>query len=297
MTRMDSSQLQDWPIRCFLPLVLCLVAGLAWASDPSARIGVTGQFGGGMAAMGDINGHIRDGNRFLSAPPLEWTELDEIHHGYNFTWDIRSRIKGPLSVSLGGGSFFARSTVDFDQVISVRATMPFYHVRAMYKLPFRPMPSMILSLGGGPIYCPKSQLRVKHEHRTADGGTDRTESATFEGKGWGAHAFLQSELVLTEKITLLTDLGYRRATFNQDSWTWGVSGKNLIYRDANGNNILDAYEFRPYSWLPNSFVDVVKDGDVPRSDSRQKPVLTPKGKTGQDFSGALLNIGLRFYLF
>lgn len=271
--------------------------GTAQAADPIARIGITGQVGAGLIGMGDVNDHIGDGNLWLAE--RKWAEINEVKHGYNFSWDVRSRITGPFSVSVGGGQIFGQTKLDFDQVVTIRPSMNFYHLRGIYQLPFRPMGSMILSLGAGPVYIPEGKLKVEHEQRSAESGTERVETANFTGKGWGGHGFLQAELVFTEKITLITDLGYRYAKLSQDSMDWTVTGRNLVFFDADNNNIVDAYEDLTdgETYLPNSFLNVVRDGPDVRTDNAGRPILNSKDGTDLDFTGVLLNVGLRFYLF
>lgn len=301
MTRRSTWQRPHFGLVLGAVLILTPILNVtsARAADPIARFAVTAAAGGGLIKMDDVNARISAGNAFLTAPPRNWAELNRIRHGYNFAWDVRSRIVGPFSASIGGGMMFGQTRVDFDQVITVRPSMNFYHVRGIYQLPFRPMNNMILSIGGGPIYIPESRLKVEHEKKSADAGTERIETATLLGKGWGGHAFIQSEFVLTDKITFLTDLGYRMADVPHDSFEWKITGRNLVLTDNNNNDILDGYEFdNDTSFLPHSFVavDELAPG-VPRATSDGKPVLKPIKDIHQDFSGVLLNIGLRFYLF
>jgi hypothetical protein len=287
-------------------LLGCLVcwSGLAQGADPTKRFSFAGQGGFAYYQMGDVNSRIRSGNRYLATQ--SWTELGSLHLGFNFTADFRARLTKRLGVSVGTGSTFGQSQVDFKQVITVKPSGNFYHARVTYLLPFRPISSTMLSAGAGPVYFPKATLKVTHEIRADDDvGYERTISAHFEGKGWGAHAFLQTETVLNDKATLVMDLGYRLATISRDEGKddWRISGLRDPYReDPDNYRLQNQYNLNPGglpSYETESFLEVVKQAgtNAPQVDSNGRPVVTAKDGMDLDFSGVVLNIGLRFYLF
>jgi hypothetical protein len=265
----------------------------------------------GYFQMKDINSRIKAGNTFLKSQ--DWSTLNPVHLGFNFTGDLRARVTRSLSFSVGAGASLARSQIDFKQVITVRPSATFYHVRAQYLLPWRPLSSSMFSIGAGPVYFPKAKLQVTHEIRLDDNvGYERTVTAGFEGKGWGAHAYLQSETVLNQKTTLLLDLGYRLASISRDASkdTWKISGIRDPLADGDGDGIPNQWDLNATenpndpatrrdlpSYMTESFLQVEQFEGRPRTDAKGKPYVTAKGKTDIDFSGVVLNVGLRFYLF
>lgn len=266
------------------------------AEDPIERFSLAGQVGAGTLAMKDVNDRIQDGNEFLS----RWgkTELDDLTYGFNFTWDLRTRLSQTLLFSLGGGLITGKSEINFDQVISVEPKSAFYYARMLYQLPFRPRPNLILRVGGGPVYLSSVELTVRHESRTTEAGTVRVETATFDGDGWGAQGMLEGELVLSEKVTLVADIGYRQAVISRGGYDWSITGLDLPQGDEDADGIPNQYDFTENSFLPHSFLEVEIGPDGrPRTEPDGRTVTTPVGSGDIDFSGVQANVGLRFYLF
>ena len=165
-------------------LVLVATSAAAQIPGPKGRASFTATVGGCLPALDDVNGDIARGNEALRS--YGWSAMDEINLGYTFTGDLRARVYGPLSLSLGGGETAAQTDIDFDQVISVKPQMSFYHVRLFYDLPFKPMPKLYLRVGAGPVQSTSAKVSVRHERRATEGGTQWVESATFKAKGLGA---------------------------------------------------------------------------------------------------------------
>jgi len=287
-----------------LPALVFLVPGAASGADPIARFSVSGQAGGALFDPSDVNAGIREGNRFLSH--RQFKTLDEITYGFNFTLDVRAKITNSIAASLGGGTVFAQTGVDFDEVIDVEPSVSFYHVRLTYLLPWRPMPSMMLHLGAGPVYFQEGETKVRRERREVELGTVRVETARFRTeRTWGGHVFLQNELVFNNRITLITDLGYRFASltgaeWDNNDWTLDNMTTSTGAQDSEPNGIPDVLEFSPDGYSLNSFLErSLRGGDptTPEIDGEGRPVYKPRGGTDLDLSGVLLNVGLRFYLF
>jgi hypothetical protein len=292
-------------------LVLVAAAAAAYAQAPKGRVSLTAQVGGCLPSLSDVNKDIRLGNQALTR--YGWSTVDEIGFGYTFTGDLRARVYGPLTLSLGVGRTFAGSNINFDEVISVTARASFYHVRAFYDLPFKPMPKMTLRIGGGPVFVTNARVNVRHERRGVDGGTQWVESATFSAKGTGAHALIESELMLNQKTTLVIDLGYRsmkldRSGNGNDFRDWKRAGVSNERGDTDGDGIVNVYDLQDgrnnaigneqKGYISASFLEVpvAPDGlPIEIGDGRALVHVRDLGKI--DFSGPQGSVGLRFYLF
>jgi hypothetical protein len=303
-----------------LAALLLSLAGPSLGADPSKRFAVTGQAGMGGLRMTDVNGKISDGNRWLEEKG--WTTMDPVRLGFDFKWAVSARLLGgpkpglsmgstpsAFSISAGGGSLQGRSKLDFDQVITVKPTARYYDFQAVYQIPYRFNPAVILSIGGGPIYANTAKLETSAATRQQDiVGFARTETATFKGSGWGAYGFLQAETVLSEKITLITDVGYRALTVTNaaDALTWSITDIEYPKQDDDGDGIQNQYDLNPgtgsgddSTFLTDSFLEVERDpqsGQIPL-DAQGRPTVRSRGGLKLDFSGVAVNVGLRFYLF
>jgi hypothetical protein len=288
-------------------LVLVAAAAAAQAQAPKGRVSITGQVGGCLPALNDVNKDIRLGNDALKR--YEWTTMKEINVGDTFTGDLRVRVLGPLTLSLGIGQSFAHTDIAFDQVISVKPRVEFYHFRVFCDLPFKPMPRMFLRVGGGPVDATSAQVVVRHERRGVEGGTQWVESATFKAKGMGAHALIESELMLNQRTTLVVDIGYRKLSLDRSGdgtnfLTWSRSGVETPERDVDGDGIINLWDLASSGtaldggYLSASFLDVplAPDGrPIDIGNRREQVRVRDLGKI--DFSGPQASVGLRFYLF
>jgi hypothetical protein len=262
--------------------------GLAY--DPTARVSLAGQVGLGGLQMGDVNHEIRDGNRYLTAQ--SWTTLKEIHTGFNFAGDLRAQLTPRWSISIGGGRTTGKSKVDFDQVIEVRPYAHFFHARLLYHLPFRPTQNVRLAVGGGPLDYFDARLNVSHEQRQVDGGTLRVEHLDLKGSGWGFQGLVEAEVILSEQITLVGDLGYRQIKVNYDHFDWKIDRlRTDPLFDTDGDGVPDEFDLAEGSFFRHAFADENLD---PNGDIRQS---RPNEGIQLDYSGVQANIGLRFYLF
>jgi hypothetical protein len=283
-------------------LVLAAAAAAAHAQAPKGRVSITGEVGGCLPVLDEVNKDIRLGNEALSR--YGWSPMDEIHIGYTFTGDLRARVYGPITLSLGVGQSFAATGIDFDQVVSVKPRVSFYHFRVFYDLPIKPMPKMFLRVGGGPVSATSARVAVRHERRTSEGVVEWVESATFKAKGMGAHALIESELMLNQKTTLIIDLGYRMLNLDR-------SGNPRDFRDWKRSNVLNPEQESDIPGIPNLYhlAGVPEQGYLSAAFIEVDPRLTAPGTAGRqplvgirgmgkiDFSGPQISVGLRFYLF
>ncbi len=291
-----------------LPAAFCLCAAFFFAGDSAAqedpveRFSLSGQFGTGGLAMGDVNSRIRDGNRAVLRP-FDFKELSSLSYGFNFTGDLRARISHSISLSVGGGLITGKTGVDYDYVIKVEPKATLFYLRGMYQLPYRPIRNLILRVGGGPIYLSSAEVSVSHEFRSVGPGTTRVESVTFKGEGWGGQGWLEGELVVSERFTLVGDVGYRRAVVSRGDYDWSITGlTNPYHREPHGQAVIEnRYAFhRTESFLAASFLEIVyeEDGETPRLDEMNRTLTEPRNHwRNMDFSGVQANVGLRVYLF
>ncbi len=287
-----------------LPAAICLCAAFFFAresaaqEDPIERFSLSGQFGAGGLAMGSVNTRIRDGNRAVLRP-YDKEEVSQLRYGFNFTGDLRARLSHSLSVSVGGGLITGKTGVDYDYVITVEPKATFLYIRGMYQLPYRPIRNLILRVGGGPLYLSSAELSASHEFRTVDGGTRRLESLTFEGEGWGAQGWFEGELVVSERFTIVGDLGYRRAVVSRGEYDWSVSDLRCPLCPVGNTEIPEMYSFDTHSFLSNSFLEIIENEDGnPRTDDIGRTLTEPRFHwKNMDFSGVQANVGLRVYLF
>ncbi len=299
--------LSRWAVEFGLTfLILATAAGPTRAAEPRARVSLAGTIGVSSYSMSDVNNRIDAGNQYLKEQG--WDQLGDLKSGYNFTGDLRIRLTGPFSLSLGAGTTSGRSRKEFDQIFTVDSKTPFYQAAAVYRLPIPLVANTIFRVGAGPVYAQNAVLNITHEVRTVDAGTTRTESAQISGKGWGARAFLEGEMILNSRVTLVADVGYRQLSISQRSWSWNLSPAliwpanspdpwqtDVMFKRGNGG--------QPNDWLTTSFLSVSYGPDAkPIVDNNGVPILQIDGPGGSqqinmDFSGVTANIGFRFYIF
>jgi hypothetical protein len=307
-------------------VVLVAAAAVAQAQAPKGRVSITALAGGCLPALSDVNRDIRLGNDALKR--YGWSPMKEINGGYTFTGDLRARVYGPFTLSFGRDQSFAQTGIDFDQVISVKPKVDFYHYRIFYNLPFKPMPKMILRVGAGlldattrtipfPLHDIRlkagAQVAVRHERRRVEGGTQWIESATFKAKGLGAHALIESELMLNQRTTLVIDVGYRQLSLNRSGdatnfLDWRRTEVETPERDLDGDGIINVYDLADYrdtedgipqqGYLSASFLEVPLGPDGrPIDIGNQRALVHVRDLRKIDFSGPQASVGLRFYLF
>lgn len=288
-------------------LVLVAAAFAAQAQAPKGRVSVTAMVGGCLPSLGDVNRDIRLGNEALRR--YDMTTMDEINIGYTFTGDLRARVYGPFTLSVGAGQSYAHTDIAFDQVISVKPKVGFYHFRAFYDLPFKPMPRMRLRVGGGLVNATSAKVAVRHERRSTEGGTLWVESANFKAKGWGAHALIEAEMMLNQRTTLVLDFGYRQLDLDRsgsaENFTdWSRSGVDNPLGDSDGDGIINVYTLTDrtdHGYLSESFLEVPLSGTPPRpipiGTGGQQELVRVRDLAKIDFSGPQASVGLRFYLF
>jgi hypothetical protein len=234
--------------------------------------------------------------------------VDEIGVGYTFIADLRARVYGPITLSVGTGHSFARTGIDFDEVISIKPRTNFYHFRVFYDLPYKPKPRIFLRVGAGPVFASGAKLAVRHERRRVEGGTQWIESANFKAKGTGVHALLEAEMMLSQKSTLVLDLGYRALSLDRSSSAgdfrdWSRSEVLNPQEDSDGDGVPNLYDLADtedgQGYVTAGFLDVPLGPDnLPiLIDAAGHPLVGVRGLETIDFSGMQASVGLRFYLF
>ena len=289
-------------------------AGLAWiapaqAQDPIGRFSIGGTAGGGIFALADVEDRIDEANRDYFGP-RGWKTLDAPGVGFNFAGDLRARIYGPIHLSIGGGTMMAESGLDFDEVISVKPSATYYQVRVDYDLPWRPTPKMRLRVGGGALNTTSAECEVRHEVRRVEGGTQRVETATFEGSGWGGLAVVAAEYTLNDKTTLVLDLAYRYLDIERDKFSYHISDLAQPTQDTDHDGVPNLYDLdqdgvdqsgdpvlTPLTIIGAAFLEMERISGEPVNDADGRPNVRALGMERIDFSGPILNVGLRFYLF
>jgi hypothetical protein len=288
-------------------LVLAAAAAAAQAQTPKGRVSITGQVGGCIPALSDVNKDIRLGNEALRR--YGWSSMDQIGVGYTFTADLRARVFGPFALSLGIGKSSAHTDINFDEIISVKPKMDFYHARIFYDLPVKLRPRMFLRVGAGPVFATKAEVAVRHERRRVEGGIQWIETATFHAKGTGGHALIESEMMLNQKTTLVIDLGYRLLSLTRsgnanDFRDWSRAEVQTPNSDTDGDGIPNLWDLADtregQGYISASFLEVVNDQSgrpVLAPGTSDHPLVRTRGMDKIDFSGPQASVGLRFYLF
>lgn len=277
---------------------LALVLGLVFfarpvlAYDPTDRFSLTGTLGLSFPKMGEVNDEIRAGNRFLES--RDWLTLDELSTQFNFNYGLRANIVGAWNLEIGGGRVTGEEGVDFDQVITVTPSGNFYAARVVYELPFRARENIRFFVGAGPVYFSTMELKVSHEQRDVEGGTERIESLTLDASGAGWMAAWETEIILSEKTTLVGDLGYRSVStdYGAGDAKWKIERLRTAEGfDSDGDGVPDSQDLSELSYFRSAFASeqIGRDGNIRET--------FPNPGLSNDFTGFVANVGLRFYLF
>ncbi|MCA9726592.1 MAG: hypothetical protein KC729_02850 [Candidatus Eisenbacteria bacterium] len=256
---------------------------------PTQRLALSGQAGLGSIGMKDVNAEIDRGNTFLQRQT--WSTLDDLKSNFLFRGDLRYNIYGSWSVSAGISRAVASTGVDFDQVIEVKPSATIYRGAVSYQLPWWVKEKIRFALGGGIDRTSSARVEVSHEHRNVESGTIRIETLTLEGSGTGAHAFLESELLVSESISLVSDIGWRQLKVSTDSFRWKIERVENPDLDQDRDDVPNGSDLSDNSFLRHGFLPpglVGSPGDI--------RILEPD-KVDMDFSGVQASVGLRFYLF
>jgi hypothetical protein len=287
-------------------LILAAACTVAAAQAPKGRVSITGEVGGCLPILDDVNRAIRLGNEAIDH--YGWSSIDEIGVGYTFTADLRARCYGPLSLSVGVGQSFAETGIDFDQVITIKPRTDFYHVLAFYDIPYKPTPKTFLRVGAGPVFSSGAQLEVRHERRGVESGTEWIETATFKAKGTGAHALIETEMMLNQKTTLVLNFGYRMLNLDRTASTtdfrdWKRTGVQNPLADSDNDGVPNVYDLADtqdgQGYLTAGYLEVPLglDGKPIIIDAEGRPLVSVRGMEKIDFSGLQASVGLRFYIF
>jgi len=227
--------------------VLLCVPG-SWADDPIGRIGIGASGGYSTYALGKANDCIENqGNAWLAEKA--WNKLDPLKHGWTFWADVmvpvplgligvREAFGIPLDFYLSGGYGVSSGTSggqDYNELIEVTGEQTAIHARLLYALPWRFQEDTRIFVGGGPLIISEQKLTASHTSRRSSGvgqttqETSRLEEIYYQGDGTGFQAGVAMEYLLSDRLTLAVDLGYRWASVDYGTWS---SQQNVTITDT-----------------------------------------------------------------
>lgn len=275
-----------------LPVVVLLsaaIVGTSEAADPVGKAAIA--FRGGFVGlqMGDVNDGIDLSDRLLDRVYSDWKVPENLNNGFGLTADLTYDITPTIRASVVYGATFGETSVDYQQVMKVRASSGLLMPRVLYRLPYRPMESMTLRLYAGPVLLTGSKVKIEHENTSES--DPRLDTMTIEGSGTGFAAGLAGEYTMADRFTLHFEAGYQGATASFDKGSWKIEKQRdpLSNSDASTGDVLPNNRDLPeesYLW---GFMD---------SRYKQPADTEPAARTTDlDFSGYQLYAGLRVYLF
>jgi hypothetical protein len=221
----------------WLVAVLLCVPG-SWADDPIGRISFGASGGYSTYALGKVNDRIENqGNQWLREQ--DWHTLDPLRHGWTFWADLKVPVPLgllglheafgiPLNFYLSGGydhSSGKSGGQDYNELIEVKAEQTSVHARLLYALPWRFQEDTRIFIGGGPLFLSEQKLTASHTSRRSAGvgqttqETRRLEEVTYTGNGTGFQAGVSMEYLMSDRLTLAFDLGYRWASVDYGTWS------------------------------------------------------------------------------
>ncbi len=216
--------------------------------DPIGRISLGASGGFSTYALGKVNDRIEtQGNNWLEEK--DWHELDPLKHGWTFWADlkvpvpldlvgVREVLGIPLDFYLSGGYGVSSGTSggqDYNELIEVKGEQTAVHGRLLYVLPWRFQEDTRIFVGGGPLFISEQKVTATHTSRRSAGvgqttqETRRMEEVYYKGDGTGFLAGVAMEYLMSDRLTLSIDLGYRWAKV--DYGTWG-SRQNMTIEDS-----------------------------------------------------------------
>ncbi len=308
-----------------LGLVL-LCATAVRADDPIGRFSFGGSGGFSTYALESINDRIRNqGNHWLDEKG--WNQVDPLEHGWSFWGDLKFRLPldwigveeafgVPLEFFATGGFGISSGTTggrDYNELIEVQVDQTAAHARLLYVVPWRFHEDVRIFFGGGPLFISEQKVTATHTSRSSAGGgggareTERTEEVTYVGDGAGLQLGLALEYLLTDRMTLAFDLGYRWASVDFGAWSveedLTIEDTDIVVFD-DGTTSLERLH-RTESYVFHGFLDAEATeraeeliiGELhtygPHMDQLQR--LTAD-ELDIDMSGIQVHLGFRFYV-
>ncbi|MFB3907897.1 MAG: hypothetical protein ACE15D_05785 [Candidatus Eisenbacteria bacterium] len=259
----------------------------ATAADPVGRMSVALRFGMSGLDMGEVNSAISRSNHNLATEPLsqDWDVPDRIHSGFIAGGDLAYDLTSNLRLGLLYEQSWAKSDVDFNQVISVEPRTKMFVPRLSYRLPWRPLTNMSMRAFGGVVLLKDVKTKVTHEVTSKN--APRLESLELKGSGSGFEAGVMTEYTLADRFSLMFEGGYRRAKAGFDSGSWTISKLRDPGSDDDHDGIPNERDLSETSYLWGFLNEPAQQSEEP----------TVRGNLDQDFSGVVARIGLRIYVF
>jgi len=273
-------------ILCFAAMPL--IPSLALGADPVGRFSLSARFGVSGYRMEAINDAISASNHRLSQLQPEWKVPDRIHSGFDFVADAAYDISNAFRIGIVYGTTSASANVDYLQAIEVNPQAGMIMPRVFYRVPWRPMIDMSLRVFAGWLHFTDARTKIKHEDTSE--GSERLEAMTVKGSGNGFVAGLTGEYTLSDTFTLSVEAGYRAAKAGYDSGSWRID------KLANPGAPSDRCEDLTYDkcLLEESYLWGFLNEKPPLARGQ---VPTVREDLDGDFSGVVLQIGLRVYIF
>lgn len=285
-----------WSGRLFLAILgaTLFIPATAQAADPIGSFSISGRIGVGGFDMSRINAGISRSNYLMGQNPLsmDWDLPERIHLGFDFVGDASYDISPWLRVGLLYQRTTGSTSVDFLHKISVTPETSMLVPRAFVRIPWRPLDDMALRGFGGVVVLRGAKTKIEHEKTSENLQERRTETLTVEGSGVGFMGGVAGEYTLSDRFALSFEGGYRFAKAGYDSGSYTIQLQDPG-NDSDGDGIIDG---RDPSDTPGSYTSYLW-GFLNGAPGRQDEEPTVRSDLDSDFSGFLIQIGLRVYLF
>lgn len=284
---------------------LILACGLIWgilfgittgprADDPVGRLSLSVNFGVSSFEMGDVNREIGRGNDDFFRVQ-NFATMDKLSYGFGFLADFKTAISDPFFISLGFGNLRGQTGVSFNEIVDVSSKANMFYGRLLYALPWRPLESSRLFVGGGPLILKNVELEVSHERDEVAKKPERKEIMTFTGDGAGFQVDVLGEYLLSDHVTVALNAGYRGAAADLNEWTINVRNADTL----RGTDLVkDDAQVWWSSYLIDAFLEDPGENDPEdRTDGPPISTLEAVDDLSADFSGFRIEVGLRMYFF
>jgi hypothetical protein len=259
----------------------------AFGADPIGSFSISPRLGVSGFDMGAINDGIDRSNDRLELIHPEWDVPKPIHVGFDFMADAAYDLSNTLRIGLIYQTTQGSTGKDFLQSISIEPKTSMIIPRAFVRVPFRPMIDMSLRLFAGPVFLTNAKTTIEHEN-TSD-AEPRVDSMTLKHSGTGWIAGILSEYTLSDRFTLCFEGGYRSATAELDEGSWKIDGLADPRANPDGDGLIAERDPLEESYLWGFFDEEYQDYLLEEPNIRDD--------LDADFSGFVIQIGLRAYIF
>lgn len=270
------------------------VPATAQAADPIGSFSISGRLGVSGYDMARINAGIGRANYLMGQNPLsmDWDLPEKIHLGFDFVGDATYDISPWLRVGLLYQRTTGSTSVDFLHKISITPETSMLIPRGYIRIPWRPMDDMSIRAFGGLVLLRGAKTKIEHEKTSENIQERRTETLTVEGSGTGVIGGIVGEYTLSDRFALSFEGGYRLANASFDSGSYAIQLQDPG-NDSDGDGILDG---RDPADTPGNYTSYLW-GFLRGAPGRQAEEPKVRDDLDADFSGFLIQIGMRVYLF